>query len=146
MGAGVGGSVVDQALAETRGEAAGEGDHPAREALELAEVHGRLAPLQAFQEPGGGELYEVAIALVVGGEQRQVVALGPHRAARGVVVDEVDLTADDRLDAVLCARLVQLDRAVHDAVVGQADGRLAELRGARDERVDLARAVEQRVL
>ena len=42
--------------------------------------------------------------------------------------------------------LVELDRAVHDAVVGQADGRLAERGGALGELVDLARAVEQRVL
>ena len=63
-----------------------------------------------------------------------------------MVVDEVDLTADDRLDAVLGAGLVELDRAVHHAVVGQAERRLAELRRARRQRVDLARAVEQRVL
>ena len=63
-----------------------------------------------------------------------------------MVVDEVDLTADDRLDAVLGAGLVQLDGAVHHAVVGEAEGRLVELRGARGERLDLARPVEQRVL
>ena len=63
-----------------------------------------------------------------------------------MVVDEVDLAADDRLDAVLRARLVQLDGAVHHAVVGQRQGRLVERRGALRERVDLARAVEQRVL
>ena len=63
-----------------------------------------------------------------------------------VVVDEVDLAAHDRLDAVLAGGLVELDRAVHDAVVGQAEGRLAEVGGALGERVDLARAVEQRVL
>ena len=36
--------------------------------------------------------------------------------------------------------------AVHDAVVGQPERRLAEVRGALGERLDLARAVEQRVL
>ena len=63
-----------------------------------------------------------------------------------MVVDEVDLAADDRLDAVLGARLVELDGAVHDAVVGQAERRLGELGGACGQRVDLARTVEQRVL
>ena len=115
-------------------------------ALDLGEVHRRLAPVQAFQKAGRGELDEVAIAGVVGREQGQVVALGPARPAGRVIVDEVDLTADDRLDAVLCARLVELDGAVHHAVVGQAEGRLAELGGARGQGVDLARAVEQRVL
>ena len=63
-----------------------------------------------------------------------------------VVVDEVDLAADDRLDAVLVARLVELDRAVHHAVIGEPQGRLVERRRALGERFDLARAVEQRVL
>ena len=48
--------------------------------------------------------------------------------------------------AVLAGRLVVLDRAVHDAVVGQPERGLAEVGGALGERLDLARAVEQRVL
>jgi hypothetical protein len=75
-----------------------------------------------------------------------VVALGLARPAGGVIVDQIDLTADDRLDAVLCACLVELDGAVHHAVVGQAERRLAELGGPRRQGVDLARAVQQRVL
>src|SRR6185503_19822182 len=62
------------------------------------------------------------------------------------VVYEVGLEPHDRLDAVLLGRLDQLDGAVHDAVVGQADGRLVEGRGARGQRVDLAGAVEEGVL
>ena len=68
------------------------------------------------------------------------------RLAAPAVVDEVGLEADDRLDAVLLGRLVELDRAVHHAVVGEPEGGLAEARGALGELVDLARAVEQRVL
>ena len=58
-----------------------------------------------------------------------MVALGALRTAIGVVVDEVDLAADDRLDAVLLGRLVELDGAVHHAVVGEPERRLAEGRG-----------------
>ncbi len=137
-------AVVEQPLAEARGQAARERDHALRVALDLLEVDGRLAALQPLQEAGRGELDEVAVAGVVGGQQRQVVAL--DLAGGGVVVDEVDLAADDRLDAVLGARLVQLDRAVHHAVVGERERRLVERRRARRQRVDLARAVEQRVL
>src|ERR1019366_3015545 len=94
-----------------------------------------------------GELCEVAVTSIARGEEREVVALDPRaRGARRVVVDEVDLTADDRLDVVRLAGLVHLHRAVHDAVVRQPQGRLAELRGTLRERLDLARAVEQRVL
>ena len=142
-------AILEQALAEARGQAARERDHALGVALDLGEVDGRLAALQALQKAGRGELDEVAVAVVVGGEQRQVVALGPGGWAlrrRRVVVDQVDLTADDRLDAVLRARLVELDRAVHHAVVGEAEGRLTELRRALGQRVDLAGAVEQRVL
>ncbi len=139
-------TVLEQALAEARGQAACQRDHALREALDQAHVDRRLAALQAVEEARRGELHEVAIAGVVGRQQRQVVALGPARAARGVVVDEVDLTAEDRLDAVLVARLIELDGPVHDAVVGQPERRLLELGGALRQRVDLARTVEQRVL
>ena len=47
---------------------------------------------------------------------------------------------------MLLGGLVELDGAVHDAVVGQADGRLIEGGGALGELADVARAVEQRVL
>ncbi len=63
-----------------------------------------------------------------------------------MILDKVDLTAHHGLDVVLGARLVELDRAVHHAVVGEAEGGLVELRGARRQRVDLAGSVEQRVL
>ncbi len=157
VGARVAGAIFGEALAEAGGEAAGERDHPLGVAGDLLEVDGRLAPLQALQEAGGGELDEVAVASVVGGEQREVVALDPSRSpswvgplgrigstygGRCVIVHKVDLAADDRLDAVLGARLVQLHRAVHHAVVGQSQGGLFELRGAGGERVDLAGAVE----
>ena len=66
--------------------------------------------------------------------------------ARGVIVDEVDLAAEDRLDAVLCARAVELHHAVHDTVVGEPERGLIELGGALSERLDPACAIEQRVL
>src|SRR3954453_18222682 len=129
--------------------AAGQRDHAVAVGGELAHVERGLAAVEALEEAGRGELDEVPVADVVLGQQREVVALAAPRAAgRAVrmVVDEVDLAAHDRLDAVLRARLVELDRAVHHAVVGQAERGLAELGGPRGERLDVARAVEQRVL
>ena len=75
MRARVGDAVLEQALAEARGQAARQRDHALRVALELAEVDRRLAALQPFEEAGRGELDEVAVARVVGRQQRQVVAL-----------------------------------------------------------------------
>ena len=62
------------------------------------------------------------------------------------VVDVVGLEAEDRLDPVLLAGLVVLDRAVHHAVVGQAERRLPIGGRTLGELVDLGGAVEQRVL
>ena len=44
------------------------------------------------------------------------------------------------------ACLLELDRAVHDPVIGEPEGRLPELGRAGGELLDLARPVEQRVL
>ena len=153
MGTRVLDAVFGEALTEAGGEAAGERDHAFGVARDLREVDGRLAALQPLQEAGGGELDEVAVTGVVGGQQREVVALDPRAGGvgsigggRGVIVHEIYLAADDRLDAVLSAGLVELHRAVHHAVIGETEGGLLELRGAGGERFDLAGAVEQGVL
>jgi hypothetical protein len=109
------------------------------------EVDARLAAVQALEEAGAGELDQVAQALAVLRQQREVVALDLALADRAIV-DEIRLEADDRLDAVLAGGLVELDRAVHHAVVREAQRGLPELRGALGELVDVACPVEQRVL
>jgi hypothetical protein len=62
------------------------------------------------------------------------------------VVDQIGLEPDDRLDPGGDAGLVVLDRAIHHAVVGEAERRHVQFRGAGGQMVDLAGAVEQRVL
>ena len=47
---------------------------------------------------------------------------------------------------MLGARVLELHCAVHHAMVGQPERRLLELRRPRGEVLDLARAVQQRVL
>ena len=145
VGAGLGRVVLHQAPAEARLQAAREGDHPAGVAGEQLEVDVGLAAAVALEEAGRAQLGQVAEALVAGGEQRQVVALVAH-GLRSDVVDEVGLEAENRLDAVLGAGLVELQGTVHHPVVGEAERGLAELGGARGEGVDPAGAVEQRVL
>ncbi len=97
------------------------------------------------RKPFDGQRREVLEALVGGREQRQVVALDLAVAHRAVV-DEVRLEPQQRLDAVLLGRLVELHGAVHDAVVGQPDGGLVIGRGALGQLVDVAGSVEERVL
>ena len=57
----------------------------------------------------------------------------------------IDLTADDRLDACLFCGLIELDTAVHDAVVRDGDGALAALLDAVHQLVDAAGTVQQAV-
>jgi hypothetical protein len=132
--------LLDQPPAEAGLEAPRERDHPLGVPGEELHVDVRLAALEALEVAGRGQLDEVAKALVGGRQQREVVAL---RAALGTpVVHEVRLEPEDRLHAVLRARLVGLDGAVHHAVVGEPEGGHAELGGARRHRIDLARPVE----
>ena len=99
------------------------------------------------RKPAEVSLHQVGEAGVGLGQQGEVVALVADLLLdRLAILDEVGLEADDRLDPVLLAGLVEIDGAVHHAVVGQPQRRLAELRRPRRHRVDLAGAVEQRVL
>ncbi len=144
MRAGIVEAVGDDPLAEAAGEAAREGDDPLAVLRDDREVDGRLAAVQAVEEARARELDEVAVADVARRDEREVVVL--VASARRLVVDEVDLAADDRLDAVLAGGEVVLDGAVHDPVVGETQRRLAERRRPRGEGIDLARPVQQRVL
>jgi hypothetical protein len=120
-------------------------------ALEQVDVDVRLAACEALQEPGGGQLDQVAKTGVAGGEERQVVgpfARSPSPLLRGGarVVDEICLEAQDRLDPLCAAGLVMLHSSVHHAVIGESQSRHPKLRRPRRHGVDLARAVQQRVL
>ena len=137
--------VVDDPPAEARLEAPGEGDDALRVAGQQLEVDVRLAALVALEVTRGAELHEVAEAGVARGEQRQVVAL-VLEGRGGEVVDEIGLEAEDRLDAVLLAGLVVLDRPVHHPVVGQTERGLAERGRSLGKRIDRAGAVEDRIL
>ena len=58
---------------------------------------------------------------------------------------DIDLAADDRLHARGFRRAVEVDHAVHVAVVGDGDGLLPDLLHARHDVADAARTVEQAV-
>ena len=123
VGAGVVVALFDQAAAEARLQAAGEDDHALGVRGEQLHVDVRLAAREALEEAGRGELDQVGEAGVALGQQGQVVALVADLLLdRLAVVDEVGLEADDRLDPVLAAGLVEVDGAVHHAVVGEARG------------------------
>ena len=133
-------------LVDAARQAAAQRDQTARVLLEQVEVDARLVVV-ALEIAEGDELDEVVVPLEVLGEQREVRPVAAAgRLLRATILDEVDLAADDRLDAGLRRRAVEVDRPRHRAVVGDRDGRHLELRRALDELADAARTVEDRVL
>ena len=91
------------------------------------------------------ELDEVAVARLVLREQDQMVVADAIdlavllARARG----HIDLAADDGLHALLLCLFVEVDDAVHGAVVGDGDAVHAERFRRLDEFLDAARTVEQ---
>ncbi len=142
LGLRVGVAALAERARDTSGEAARQGDHPRRVALEQLPVDPRLVVV-ALEVAERAELDQVGVARVVGREERQVrVALleGP------AVVDDVHLAPEDRLDPLLGGGLVEVDRARHRAVVGERHRRHLELGRLPRQRRDPARPVEDRVL
>ena len=139
---GVVGSPLLERLADAPGEAAGERDDPGAVLVEELPVDAGLVVV-ALEVAEARELDQVRVALVRLGEERQVrVALLLGLA----LVGDVDLAADDRLDAVLFRLFDEGDRAGERAVVGEPDGGHLELGGAGCELGNPARPVEDREL
>ncbi len=59
---------------------------------------------------------------------------------------DVELAAEDRLDAGLLGRVVEVDRAEEVAVIRERDGRELQLLGLVDQLLELGGTVEQAVL
>jgi hypothetical protein len=108
----------------------------------LSRVDARLVVVP-LEVPEARQLDQVRIALVVLREKGQV---GVALLLRVPVVGDVDLTADDRLDALGPGSLDEVDGACEGAVVGERHRRHLELRRALRRGRDPARSVEDRVL
>ena len=125
-------------------EAGAEADQALGVLREVVPVDARLVVV-AVEVRVGDDAAEVPIARPVLGQEDQVEGLGVRLAlavGHGPPGD-VRLDADDRLDAALLAGLVERDRAVEGAVVGQGEAVEAERAGLADEVVDPPQPVEQ---
>ena len=105
--------------------------------------------VHALGEAPRDEFAQVVVARLVLGEQQHVVGASP--AVRGPLLEpaagsDVDLAADDGLDARPFRRLVELHRAEHVPVVGERHCGLSELSGALHQIVDARGAVQKAVL
>jgi hypothetical protein len=109
----------------------GEHGDPARMLCEELERRGRF-PLRPSDARLRQQPAEVAIAVAIAHEQDE---------ARSVV--ERDRAADDRSHAGAPRRLVEADDPVQAVAIRQREGRMADGRGARDEILGMAGALEE---
>ena len=151
---------AEQRLENVAAEAPGGRDEP-------VVVLGEELPIQPglvvvpLEERLARELDQVAVADLVLGQQGQVVvellaplrvtarvvdAAAARRALAAVVVGHVGLGADDRLDPLPPALLVELERPVHVAVIGDAESRLTVGDRPCHQLVEPGRSVEHREL
>src|SRR5947209_2554469 len=99
---------------------------------------------------GGGKFDEIFVADLIFREQNQVI-IDVAAAAAGLLVEpaprsNVYLAADNRLDAPFASLLIEINRAVKHAVIGNRQGRELQLVGFVHEPVKPASAIEQRIL
>ena len=103
--------------------------------------------VKALGKPERHHMDQVAVAGHIFAQQDQVaVPLAVYIAAvKPRMRRKVHLAADDRMNAPGFAGAVKVDHAVHDAVVGQRTGSLAQRGDAVHKALDPARAVQQTV-
>ena len=95
------------------------------------------------------DLHQIGIAGVVLRQQHEMMI--PLLPAANLLVKararcDIDLAAEDRLDAVCLCLLIEIDHAVHDAVIRDRRTIHAKLPDTLDILLDLVGAVEQTVL
>ena len=140
--------VLILAVAEQPGQltrqAGGEGDESAGVLPQQLLVDAGL-DVKALGEAAGDHVAQVAVALLIPAEQDEVAGGGVEL----VLLLEpgpgrhIDLAADDGLDSLGLAGLVEVHRPVHDAVVGDGHGVLPQLLHPLHQPRDAAAAVQK---
>ena len=103
-------------------------DKPLVVLFQQLHIHAR-AVIKAVQKAARDHIAEVPVARLVFAEQHQVVCLAVKRVhlVKARSGRDIDLAADDGLHARRLRRLVKVNCAVHDAVVGDGDRVLPQL-------------------
>ena len=135
---------VQQQLGQVARQAGAHGDQALVVLLQQGIVHPRavvVAPQPALAHQRG----QVLIALLVLAQQNQVAVVAGDAGLVVHVRADVHLAADHRMDALGLGRTVEVQHAVHHAVVGDGAGLHAQLLQPLHQRLDAARAVQQRI-
>ena len=114
--------------------------------LQQVMVNARLG-IKALQETGGYHFDQVFIPGFIFAEQDQVVvAVNAVDLIKAGAGGNIHLTANDRLDARGFGCIIKGNAAVHNAVVGNGNGGLAQLFDMVKQAVNTAGAIQQAVL
>ena len=136
--------ILVDALGDLALETARQPDQALAVLREQVLVDARLV-VEAFGVARRDQLDQVVEPLVGLGQEHQVVGRLARRAALGAAIarGDVDLAAEDRLDALLPRVVVEGDRREHVAVLGDGERRHAQLLRLVEQLLDAAGAVEQ---
>ena len=115
-------ALLQQRLLQVAPQAGRQANQALRIAREQVLADPRLV-VEAFGICGGDQVDQIAIAGLVLAQQQQVVVAHACVVLPVVAGDRVDLAADDRLDAGLLGRRVEIDGAEEVAVVRDRHGR-----------------------
>ena len=127
-------------------QAAAQADQALRVLREQLLVDARPV-VEAFGVAGRRQLDQVLPPLVRLGEQHQVIRLRlAARSCRTAALRDVDLAAEDRLEAAIPRMVVEHHRREHVPVLGDRQRRHLQLHRFVEQLVDAAGAVEQREL
>ncbi len=105
------------------------------------------AVVKAVGESDRDELHQVAVADLVFSQQHQVgrLLVDPRLLIQVAARREIDFTADDRLETLGQHRIVKVDHAVEDAMIGDGTGLHAQRGKAVGQVAQADRPVEQGV-
>ena len=138
--------VVVQILRHSAHKARREADQSLVVLAQQIHIHAR-AVVKALDKAAGDHIAEIAVAGFVLAQQNQMIRLAVKRVylVKARARRDIDFAPDDGLDARGLRRAVEVDHAVHDAVVGDGNRLLPDLLYARHQIADAARAVQQAV-
>ncbi len=127
-------------------QAAGESDEALRVLRQKPLADARLV-VEAVERGLGGDLHQVAVALVVLSQHDEVVvAVALRRRAMVFFLADVQLAAQDGLHAYFFGGVGKLDRSEDVAVVGHGHGGHVEFLDALHQLGGIARAIEHGVI
>ena len=133
-------------LRDLTGKAGGKADQAFVVLLQQVMVNARLG-IKALQETGGYHFDQVFIPGFIFAEQDQVVvAVNAVDLIKAGAGGNIHLTANDRLDACGFGCIIKGNTAVHNTVVGNGNGGLAQLFDIVKQAVNTAGAIQQAVL